>query len=61
MGKSDIQALFFRGRKSTYMSSLTRKAAIEKETVISPDFQWKDLLISFTRNQECDPIKRQLQ
>ena len=45
-----------------YVKSLMKKAVLEEEMLTSPDFKCKeDLLIPFTRNLECDPIKKQLQ
>lgn len=51
---------FSEGEKTTH-TKFKRKVVLEKEMGTSPDFKWKDLFISFTRNQEFDPIKRQLQ
>ena len=42
-----------------YVKNVMRKAVLEKEMLTSPDFKCKeDLLISFTRNQERDSIKK---
>lgn len=50
---------FSEGEKTTH-TKFKREVVLEKEMGTSPDFR-KDLFISFTRNQELDPIKRQLQ